>query len=304
MKRRAFWFFLCFFPFCHPLFAEGTGSTQFEGRALELDTPNKTFRMEGDALLRNASMELRADHIAIGFQSRDGSKNFSDKNVETLKARGKVRINREGLLSQGTEAFYSAAKGHLLVKGSPASVSGTDFYLTGAEVLYAQQKEEMDVKGTDEKPTSFHHANDGTPIVIHSRSQKWDMTKGEARFSGNIRAKTGTRTLEAEELLVAYHKKEKDPSAKTGDTDKENIVIDTVTATGKVFITDVQGTGRGDKAVFTEKDDMLFLTGQPAEVKYQGHTIRGPQIRMNQKTGEMEVSGGALGRILPKDKKQ
>ncbi|MDL2286921.1 hypothetical protein LJC24_05780 [Desulfococcaceae bacterium OttesenSCG-928-F15] len=303
LMPRAFAFFFCFFFFSQPLLAQGTGTVHFKSHTQELDARNKVFRMEGDAMLRNDSMELRAKRITIHFVSGGESKNFSGKSVETLRARENVRILQEGILSEGAEAFYTSTKGTLLLKGKPAKVSGTDFHVTGLEILYGQTGEKMDVKGGKEKPSSFYHANNGAPLTIHSSEQHWDMQKGSVLFSGKILAKTETHTLESDELLVTYHRNEEKDSPATVETGRENIIIDTVTAMGRVRITDAQGTGLGDKAVFTENNDTIILTGEPAEVTYKGHKIQGPQIRMNQKTGEMEVSGGASGRLLPKDKK-
>lgn len=294
--------FFCLFC-CQPLFAQETGKVNFQSQTQKLDSRGKALHMEGDAVLRSDSMELRARNITVHSGSGEGGKNFSGRNVEKLLAKDDVRILQEGILSEGFEAIYTSAKDELLVRGAPAKVSGTDFQATGAEILYGLTRETIDIRGSKEKPSSFYHGNNGSPITIHSTSQNWNMKKEEVLFSGNIRAKTDTHTLEAEKLLVEYHRNEEGGAARTAETGRDNIVMDRVTATGKVRITEAQGTGRGDKAVFTGNNETIILTGNPAEVNYKGHIIRGPQIRMNQKTGEMEVSGGASGRILPRGKK-
>lgn len=297
-----------FLFFCPSLFAQGAGKVYFESLSQQLDARNKTVQMEGDAVIRNDSMELRAKSVTLSFRSGQENKSQEDKststqNVESLLAKENVRIVREGLLSEGSEALYTASKDSVLLKGGPAKVTGTDYHVTGDEILYEGKPEKMDVKGSKKTPSSFYHANKGNPIIIHSDSQKWNTEKGEVLFSGNIQAKTETRTLEATELLVNYRQNAGKGSAAAGKTGTRNVAIDSITATGNVRITDTEGTGRGDKAVFTGNNETVTLTGNPAEITSRGNIVQGPQIRMNQKTGEMEISGGASARIIPQEKK-
>jgi lipopolysaccharide transport protein LptA len=277
---------------------------RFESAHMDWETQSKEIRMEGSARIFGEEASIEADLIRIRFLSQEMEKAFSEQNLESLQAEGRVRLRHQDFQGRADKARYETQSQRLRLEGRPAEFRNPDIRITGDSIFYDHRLDEMQVEGRKERLSTLHYGQKGSDppaLVAHALSQDWNMTSRTLVFKGEVHIVQAGMTLRADAVTLRYQGK--DLPLQTEKGEDPLLSIESVVAEGKVEITHPDGRASGERAIFIAQDDTITLTGSPARVERLGHVLQGPAIRMNRTTGEMEISGGVSGTLLQDKKK-
>ena len=133
-------------------------------------------------------------------------------------------------------------------------------------------------------------------IDISADSLVIDNTKKYAEFTGNVKARQGTTTIEADRLLIFY--REKSEEKKSGGED----MIEKVVAEGHVVITFEGNVAETEKAEYTTTDRTLVLSGPGSKITGPQGSISGSKITINRENGHTKVEGPVQGSVFAGEK--
>lgn len=144
---------------------------------------------------------------------------------------------------------------------------------------------------------------DTGPMVIKSDSLEVDNKRKIVIFTGNVICKRDDLVIESQKMLVYYRSQ---PTKQASE--KEQVEVDKIIATGKVKITQTDGSmAMAEKAIYYQKDEKVVLTGKPV-VKQGNDFVEGSTITLflKEERSIVESSEGRKVRavIFPKEKKE
>lgn len=114
--------------------AAGTNTTVITSRHLDFDYPKRTAVFDGDVVVTDPRVTIKADSITAMFGV--------DNHPETITAVGNVRIEQEGRLALSTRATYSIKSGLLVLTGQPRLIRGTDVLL-GSRIIFSRDDDKV-----------------------------------------------------------------------------------------------------------------------------------------------------------------
>jgi lipopolysaccharide transport protein LptA len=114
--------------------AGDTNTTVITSRHLDFDYPKRTAVFDGDVVVTDPRVTIKADSITALFSTNN--------QPETITAVGNVRIEQEGRLALSTRATYSVKSGLLVLTGRPRVMRGTDV-LTGSRIIFSRDDDKV-----------------------------------------------------------------------------------------------------------------------------------------------------------------
>lgn len=134
-------------------------------------------------------------------------------------------------------------------------------------------------KETKKEPEkSVFRANKKEPIVVTSDRMELDQRRNTITYTGRVAAQQGATTLNSQ-VLTAYY----DPEMKG---------LREVIAEGQVQVTQGERVATGSKAIFSDRDQTITLTGNPV-VRQGNSRVSGARIIFFIEQDRAVVEGGA-----------
>ena len=129
------------------------------------------------------------------------------------------------------------------------------------------------------------HYQSGEPIEITADSLEVKQAENLAIFRGDVDAVQGDMILRAD-LLFVHYRRDKDISEEPG--------ITRIDAEGNVFISSLDETAQGTKAIYSVDDQKIWVSGQV--ILTQGdNIIEGERLELDLKSGESRMLSGKIG---------
>lgn len=128
-----------------------------------------------------------------------------------------------------------------------------------------------------ESERSVFGANKKDPIFITSDRMEVDQKKNTLTYTGRVIAQQGDLTLNSQALTAYY--------------DANMKGIKEVVAEGQVRVTQGERVATGSKAVFSDKDQTIILTGNPV-VRQGNSQVSGSRITLFIEQDRTVVEGG------------
>jgi lipopolysaccharide export system protein LptA len=141
----------------------------------------------------------------------------------------------------------------------------------------ARGAKELKKESKKEPEKSVFGANKKEPIVITSDRMEVDQRKNAITYTGRVAAQQGETTLNSQ-VLTAYY----DPEMKG---------LREVIAEGQVQVTQGGRVATGSKAVFSDRDQTITLTGNPV-VRQGNSQVSGARIIFFMEQDRAVVEGG------------
>ncbi|MBE0618123.1 MAG: lipopolysaccharide transport periplasmic protein LptA [Proteobacteria bacterium] len=95
-----------------PLWSTGSEPLQVDSRSLEARGAEGQVVFEGDVVARQGDLVLQADRLEVTMDSET-------RELRSVVARGKVRIQKAEIVATAAEATYDAATGVVVLTGEP-----------------------------------------------------------------------------------------------------------------------------------------------------------------------------------------
>ncbi len=111
-----------------------TNTTVITSRHLDFDYPKRVAVFDGDVVVSDARVTIKADSITAVFSTNN--------QPETITAVGNVRIEQETRLALSSRATYSVKSGLLVLTGKPRVMRGTDV-LTGSRIIFSRDDDKV-----------------------------------------------------------------------------------------------------------------------------------------------------------------
>jgi lipopolysaccharide export system protein LptA len=123
-------------------------------------------------------------------------------------------------------------------------------------------------------------------IVINSNRLEVDNQRKRVTFSGDVDAKRDDFTMTCREMVLYYIEE----AAETA-SEKQELRIDRIVATGEVTITRAEGgSATAEKATYYQNEEKIVLTGNPV-VKQGDDFVEGSTITLFLKEDRSIVEG-------------
>ncbi len=117
-----------------PAGGAGTNTTVITARHLDFDYPKRTAVFDGDVVVTDPRVTIKADSITALFNT--------NSQPETITAVGNVRIEQENRLALSSRATYSVKSGLLVLTGQPRVLRGTD-ELAGSRIIFSRDDDKV-----------------------------------------------------------------------------------------------------------------------------------------------------------------
>lgn len=293
-------FAVFFFLIIFNVSADSPPLIRFESMQQMWDTESRKIFMEGEARISGEQGSLEAENISIFFYPMETKKPLSAESLKSLRAEGRVRLLSEEIRASADTAMYESQTQKLLLEGRPAELLHPALHIRGSVIRFDRIQNQMEVEGSSEAPTTLRETapenRESPPMTAKALRQHWDLNKNTLVLSGNVHV-TQSETEIMADTMTLYYRAEEKKEDETGHGSEPG--IDKAIAEGHVRLVQADGSAHGDKALYTSTDELIILTGNPARMERNGNMLQGPEIRFNRRTGEIEISGGASGSLLP-----
>lgn len=112
----------------------GTNTTTITSRHLDFDYPKRTAVFDGDVVVTDPRVVIKADSITAVFSTNN--------QPETITAVGNVRIEQDERVALSSRATYSVKSGLLVLTGKPRVIRGVDV-LTGSRIIFSRDDDKV-----------------------------------------------------------------------------------------------------------------------------------------------------------------
>ncbi|MBF0285421.1 MAG: LptA/OstA family protein [Magnetococcales bacterium] len=170
---------------------------------------------------------------------------------------------------------------------------------SGAAPAQGKSKSKSEGKGKGAEPG----------LEIDADRLEVDDNAHTATFTGRVEARQGGLKLTAQRMVIQYQvkglaKSQGSPPAATAPGGSEGgppPVVQAVTASGGVTVSDEQYQGMGEGLVYSASGRTVELTGKPARMTRGGDRLEGERIRLHldaqRRISRMEALGGTQKRV-------
>lgn len=114
-----------------PLSSWKTGSEplQIDARSMDLRGSDNVVVFQGDVVARQGVLTLHADRVEVTADPKS-------REIRSVRANGRVRLNKDEVVASGEQADYDATKGVAVLTGSPKVWRGKDVVTGDRITLY------------------------------------------------------------------------------------------------------------------------------------------------------------------------
>lgn len=147
--------------------AGGQAPIVITAKSMFADNKKKVVVYKKDVVVKKADITMYAEEVTIHLKGQDkavgaaGMFNGSGK-VDTIEARGKVRIVQEDKTATSDVATYYSATDKIILKGHPRVWQG-DNVLTGSTIAYDVQGDTFEAEDANTTLYQAEKAAGGTP---------------------------------------------------------------------------------------------------------------------------------------------
>jgi lipopolysaccharide transport protein LptA len=245
--------------------------TQFQGRAqnARFEEGGTVATLDGSPVVTNSQMRLEAGQIRLNQKDNSFS---ASTNVKTVTKNSGEPVLVRSSRAQGAGDTIIYTENVQLWRGNNTNIK--------AQRLEASTKDNRFT--ADGKVESKFEA-----IRASSDKLDYDDSRGEAHYTGNVRAQKQDMILQTRDMRVKLGQKDKD--------------VEEIVGTGGVVVTRGEQRGTGDRAVYNAQTDVVTLTGKPAEVHDKEHgSAQGDRLTMMRGGDTMAVESENGGRAVTK----
>ena len=208
-------------------------------QTLEWNQQDKQYTANGNAVVVQGTMTLKADQLIADYHDEDSSKNKQQKegspNIWQLTAIGNVQVTDTGRVLYADKGIYNLETENVVATGKNLKLTTDDM------TVIARDKMTYDSKNNIAKAIGKAHLKKGQDDIWANtltanmvRGNDGKLSLKSAKANGNVKITT------AEEVL-------------TGNNGVYNLGNETATITGKVTITRGENKLNGEKATLNLK---------------------------------------------------
>jgi lipopolysaccharide export system protein LptA len=149
-------------------------------------------------------------------------------------------------------------------------------------------------------------SNKGGPLDITSDHFSSNNTANTATYDGHVEALQDDNRMRSDNLVIFFKHRAETPAPSSKNTEPVSTAgkIDHLVASGNVYFVTPTQVIRGDKAVYTQDDDTIVVTGQVVATQGQ-NVMRGTRLVYHHATGQstMDSDTGRVRTVIYQDKK-
>ncbi len=260
------------------------GEALLTGGQLVLNRERRTIQMEKDVVVVDARGKLRTDRLT-GY--------FSVSNeVQTIEARGHVRMDSDGRTAVAENADYNYQTGFVQLEGRASASDGANrlsgeriqLWVLGDRRMVCEPNAVLHITGgTSGLP--FGEESDGTTMDTEIRANRvvYDQSKALAEFDGNVRVRDPRVAMNCGSVRLYL---------------KEGNEIDWIEAQSEVIIQLEDRKALADRASYYADEGRFVLDGDP-KVKQGRNIMTGDRITFWQETRRMVCEPNARVLLYP-----
>ena len=260
------------------------GEVELTGGHLVLNRDRRMIQMDQDVVVTDARGELRTDRLTGYFSASN--------EVETIEARGHVRLDSDGRTAAAENADYNYRTGFVQLEGMASASDGANrlsgeriqLWIMGDRKMVCEPNAVLRITGAT-SGMSFGEEAGGAPVDTEIRSDRlvYDGEKAMAVFDGNVRVRDPRAAMNCGKVRLYL---------------KEGNEIDWIEAQSEVIIQFEDRKALADRASYHADEGKFVLDGDP-KVKQGRNIMTGDRIIFWQDTRRMVCEPNARVLLYP-----